>query len=289
MTHHPLTLAKANAIVSEYHRHNRPVVGHRFSIAAYDGDQMVGVAIVGRPIARAEDQENDVEILRVCTVPGAPKNTCSYLYAACRRIWQTWGGKTIRTTTLESESGSSLRGAGFVPVKRLRPRSGWDTPSRRRKPGTVDGVAKVKWEGTLRTPEPPQGEAADPDPNADGPEGPGLREAKPGYEESGWLIELPTSTGPKWWTAETMTGRWESDSTLAVRFSRKQDAEAVIEALMLTGTKATEHLWADLDTVCPRCEGQKYDKGTCSLCNNTGWVNEVPRRAPADALREDHL
>ena len=64
---------------------------------------------------------------------------------------------------------------------------------------------------------------------ADGPEGPGLREAKPGYEESGWLIELPTSTGPKWWTAETMTGRWESDSTLAVRFSRKQDAEAVIE------------------------------------------------------------
>jgi hypothetical protein len=147
MTHKPVTLAKANEIVAQYHRHNRPVVGHRFSIAAYDGDQLVGVAIVGRPIARAEDQEIDAEILRVCTVPDAPKNTCSYLYAACRRIWSAWGGRTIRTTTLATESGASLRGAGFKMVKELSARKGWDTPSRRRKPGTVDNQMKLKWEG----------------------------------------------------------------------------------------------------------------------------------------------
>lgn len=147
MTHRPLTLAKANAIVAQYHRHNRPVTGHRFSIGAFEAGQLVGVAIVGRPIARAEDQEIDCEILRVCVVPGAPKNTCSYLYGACRRIWQVWGGRQIRTVTLATESGSSLRGAGFVAVKQLLPRKGWDTPTRRRKPGTVDGQLKIKWEG----------------------------------------------------------------------------------------------------------------------------------------------
>jgi transposase-like protein len=23
---------------------------------------------------------------------------------------------------------------------------------------------------------------------------------------------------------------------------------------------------------CPRCEGQKYDRGSCSLCGNLGWL-----------------
>lgn len=23
---------------------------------------------------------------------------------------------------------------------------------------------------------------------------------------------------------------------------------------------------------CPRCEGQKYDRGSCSLCGNVGWL-----------------
>lgn len=23
---------------------------------------------------------------------------------------------------------------------------------------------------------------------------------------------------------------------------------------------------------CPRCEGQEYDRGSCSLCRNVGWL-----------------
>jgi hypothetical protein len=30
----------------------------------------------------------------------------------------------------------------------------------------------------------------------------------------------------------------------------------------------------DPDVMCPRCEGQKYDKGTCSLCGNTGRIKQ---------------
>ncbi len=28
---------------------------------------------------------------------------------------------------------------------------------------------------------------------------------------------------------------------------------------------------------CPRCEGQKYDKGSCGLCDNTGKMSEAIR------------
>lgn len=46
LTIRPLTLREANAYVAAHHRHNRPVVGHRYSIGCFDGDRMCGVAIV---------------------------------------------------------------------------------------------------------------------------------------------------------------------------------------------------------------------------------------------------
>ena len=48
----PMTLKEANAYVEQYHRHHKPVVGHKFSIGCSDGEKIVGVAIVGRPVAR---------------------------------------------------------------------------------------------------------------------------------------------------------------------------------------------------------------------------------------------
>ena len=48
----PMTLKEANAFVEQNHRHHGPVVGHKFSIGLSDGEKIVGVAIVGRPVAR---------------------------------------------------------------------------------------------------------------------------------------------------------------------------------------------------------------------------------------------
>ncbi len=41
----PLTLAEANDLVARLHRHHDPVVGHRFSIGAKLGDDLVGAVI----------------------------------------------------------------------------------------------------------------------------------------------------------------------------------------------------------------------------------------------------
>lgn len=32
--------------------------------------------------------------------------------------------------------------------------------------------------------------------------------------------------------------------------------------------------------VCPRCEGQRYDVGSCGLCGNVGWLDENGERVP---------
>jgi hypothetical protein len=108
-----LELAAANAFVAEHHRHHKPVTGHRFSIGALDSaGALVGVAIVGRPVARYCDQVFTVEVLRLCT-NGAP-NACSFLYAASQRAARALGYKKIQTYILSSELGSSLKASNWL-------------------------------------------------------------------------------------------------------------------------------------------------------------------------------
>jgi len=53
----PCTLKDANIYVAQHHRHNQPVVGHKYSLSCYDGERLCGVAIVGRPLARKLDED----------------------------------------------------------------------------------------------------------------------------------------------------------------------------------------------------------------------------------------
>jgi len=124
-----IELKDANEFVTQHHRHHKAVAGHRFSISCYDGDHLVGVAIVGRPVSRCIDQYNTVEVVRLCT--DGTKNACSILYAACRRAARELGYKRIITYILIQESGTSLKAAGWTYVYTTKGRS-WDTPSRPR-------------------------------------------------------------------------------------------------------------------------------------------------------------
>lgn len=107
----PITLAEANAFVERYHRHHKAVVGHKFSIGATDGEKIVGVAIVGRPVSRYLDDGLTLEVNRCCT--DGTKNACSILYAAAWRAARAMGYKKIVTYILESENGASLKASGY--------------------------------------------------------------------------------------------------------------------------------------------------------------------------------
>lgn len=125
----PIELNEANAFVSEHHRHHRPVVGHRFSLAAALGERIVGVAIVGRPVARGNQDGWTVEVNRVATDGEA--NCCSFLYGAARKAAFALGYRRIITYTLATEPGASLRGAGFTLLGK-RGGGTWSRPSRPR-------------------------------------------------------------------------------------------------------------------------------------------------------------
>ena len=90
----PISLAEANTFVLEHHRHHKPVVGHKFSIGCTDGEKIVGVAIVGRPVSRYMDDGWTLEVNRCCT--DGTRNVCSMLYAAAWRAARAMGYHTFR-------------------------------------------------------------------------------------------------------------------------------------------------------------------------------------------------
>lgn len=140
----PCTWAQACAMVNSLHRHHRAPRGHKLSVAVAVSDgTVVGVAMLGRPVARILDDGFTLEVTRVAT--DGTQNACSALYAAARRIARAAGYRRLVTYTQQGETGSSLRGAGWRPAGHRGPRDDWHTPVRPRDGGT-GGVARIRWE-----------------------------------------------------------------------------------------------------------------------------------------------
>ena len=107
----PTTISAAREFVGLHHRHSRPPPGGLFAAALEEDDQLVGVVIVGRPIARALNDGWTAEVVRLCVVD--QPNGCSMLYGAAARAAKALGYRRLVTYTLEIESGISLRAAGW--------------------------------------------------------------------------------------------------------------------------------------------------------------------------------
>lgn len=124
-----IDLAEANAFVAHHHRHHKAVIGHKFSLGAVLGEKIVGVAIVGRPVARGRDDGGTLEVTRLCT--DGTRNACSFLYGASAKAAFALGFKRIGTYILASEPGTSLSAAGWRLLGEVRGRS-WSCQSRPR-------------------------------------------------------------------------------------------------------------------------------------------------------------
>lgn len=167
----PITRDEGRAFVRQHHRHHIWPVGFLWLHGIHDDDgRVVGVAVVGRPVARALDDGLTTEVTRCCT-DGVP-NGCSMLYAASERAAKAKGYRRGLTYLLASEwdryenrltgeivvdrslagnaawkhiGGATVKAIGWKLLWRVKGRS-WDCPSRPRsdKHPTEDKVA-VGW------------------------------------------------------------------------------------------------------------------------------------------------
>lgn len=140
-----MTIKEANEFVSNFHRHNKKVQGAKFAIGLIIDDDLIGVGIVGRPVARMLDDGYTAEVTRVCVVDNAPKGSVSKLYSQCWQICRKMGYNRVVTYTLKSESGASLRGAGWKIVGEVSP-GNWNRNGRERKWDPIYGQLKFRWE-----------------------------------------------------------------------------------------------------------------------------------------------
>jgi len=129
LTLQPVTYREACAFIAEHHRHHDPPQGFKFAIGVNNGERIVGVITVGRPVSRHLDDTWTAEVTRCCT--DGTKNAPSMLYGAAWRAARAMGYTRMVTYTLQSEPGTSLIAAGWKVIGETHGR-GWNVPSRPR-------------------------------------------------------------------------------------------------------------------------------------------------------------
>jgi hypothetical protein len=142
----PIKHATAKAFVRMWHRtHDTPSAGAIFVLGVANADdKLVGVAMVGRPVAVEYQDGLTAEVTRTAT--DGTFNCNSMLYGAAWRVAKAMGYWRLITYTQEGETGASLRAAGYRIVAQRKPRKGWDSPSRPRDDHGVDHIARTLWE-----------------------------------------------------------------------------------------------------------------------------------------------
>lgn len=146
----PVTFRQACAFIAEHHRHHKPPHGMKFCLGIAEDGELVGVATVGRPVARAYDDGLTLEVNRTCTI--GTRNANSMLYGAAWRAAKALGYRRLITYTQAGESGASLRASGWRIVAELAPRPSWAESSRKlraiRDPEGPGGIQRSLWEAS---------------------------------------------------------------------------------------------------------------------------------------------
>lgn len=139
----PISIKAANRIVREWHRHLDRPQGARFALSAWKDGRLVGVALVGNPIARMtmKNATPTIEVTRVAT--DGTRNACSFLYARAKRAAQALGWVKVVSKTLPEEGGASLRAVG-AQERGMSKAQQWDRANRHRDENPMQ--PKMRWE-----------------------------------------------------------------------------------------------------------------------------------------------
>ena len=142
-----LSWAETREFIARHHAHCAPPRIWRFDAAIHNGNTLLGVAVVGNPVAPGLMGKGVVELNRLCLrrdLPDALRwNAASMLYGWAAREARRRGWRKIVTYTRADEPGTSLRAAGWKMEARVRGR-GWHRRGRARS-NTNAWIDKVRW------------------------------------------------------------------------------------------------------------------------------------------------
>jgi len=108
----PVSYKEASAFIEKYHNQHVPSQGWKFGIAVNDGERIVGVITVGRPVAPYKDDGWTLEVTQCVTDGTEGANT--RLYSSALKATMAMGYKRLITYTLISESGIE-EAKGHIP------------------------------------------------------------------------------------------------------------------------------------------------------------------------------
>ena len=138
----PTSIRQALAFCKEHHRHLPNLQGGMWAVSVKQGEDIVGVAIVGHPARKLMADYATLCVTRVAVREGYP-NACSMLLGACSRAMRAMGCDNGVTYTLEHEDGASLKAANWVQGGKTAGGE-FSRPSRKR-PAAVQPGPKLRW------------------------------------------------------------------------------------------------------------------------------------------------
>jgi len=117
---------------------------HRYLIT-FGMKGIVGAAVWGKPVARMEDQENTVELLRFWTADSTPKNTESKALGKMMRDMENLGYERViaYASTGQGHEGTIYRATNWKEVNRTKRTQTWENRAGR---NDRDKTSKIKFE-----------------------------------------------------------------------------------------------------------------------------------------------
>ncbi len=142
-------MREADRFIAKHHRHHVPAQGGIVALGLWEGDRLVGVGVIGRPVSRELQARGVAEITRICVIEDA-KHAASALLGRTRRAAQALGFRQLVTYTLPEEGGASLRADNWQEDLALAGGGEWDTPSLRRNPPLHPIARKSRWWANIK-------------------------------------------------------------------------------------------------------------------------------------------
>ena len=138
----PVTIGEARRFVEAQHSHHHAPLGGLFAVAVAEGDSVVCVGVVSRPVARKLGGRGIAELTRTAS-DGTP-HAASMCIAAAARAAIALGYRRVISYTLAGEAGTSYRAAGWHITGLCDGRGGtWHTRAART---VIQPGAKFRWE-----------------------------------------------------------------------------------------------------------------------------------------------